>query len=140
MRLHKARELANAKAKTLLDELKTKKNLQEVAAANDLAVDETGLFPRRQTDVPKIGSLRTDQGELTLSKSRPRADAPVIQGDAIYVIALKESVPANLDDFPEARSSLNQQILQEKRQRALQRLIQDLKEKAEIAIHPEFIG
>jgi len=139
LRVRKARELANAKAQELLKELETKKSLEDVAAAHDLATAETGLFARSQRNVPKIGSLQTAEGPLTLSKENPHADAPVVQGDAIYILALKESVPANLDDFPEARSSLNQQVLQEKRDRALQRLLESLKRKANIAIHSEFI-
>jgi len=139
LRLRKARELANARAKDLLNELKTRESLEEVAKAHELAIEETGLFPRHEANIPKIGSLRTGQGQLTLSKEKPRADALVIQGDAIYIVALKESIPANLDDFPAAKQALNQQILGEKRQRALQRLIENLKNKAEIEIHPEFI-
>lgn len=139
LRLRKARELANTRAKDLLDELKTKESLKEVADAHELAIEETGLFPRHKANIPKIGSLQTGQGQLTLSKEKPRADALVIQGDAIYIVALKESIPANLEDFPAAKQTLNQQILGEKRQRALQRLIENLKNKAEIEIHPEFI-
>ena len=139
LRLRKARELANTKAKSLLDELKTKESLKEIAEAQELATDETGLFPRSESEVPKIGSLQTGQGQLTLSKQKPKADVPVIQGDAIYIVVLKESIPANLDELPKARQALNQQILGEKQRRALQRLIENLKSKAQIEVHPEFI-
>lgn len=139
LRLRKARELATTKAKSLLDELKTKASLKEVAEAQKLTTDETGLFPRRESEIPKIGSLQTGQGQLVLSKQKPNAEVPVIQGDAIYIVVLKESVPANLDEFSKARQALNEQILGEKRQRALQRLIENLKSKAEIEVHPEFI-
>lgn len=139
LRLRKARELADARAQALVDELQEKKSLQEVAATHDLEIQETGLFPRSQANVPEIGALQTAQGPLILSKENPRAGVPVVHGDAIYIVALKESVPADLEEFPAARPLLTEQLLEEKRARALQRLIEDLKKKAEIAVHPEFI-
>ena len=139
LRLRKARELANTKAKSLLEELKTKESLKEVAEAQELTTDETGLFLRHESKVPKIGSLQTGKGQLTLSTQKPKGEVPVIQGDSIYIVVLKESVPAKLDEFSEARHALNQQLLGEKRQRAFQRLIENLKSKAQIEVIPEFI-
>ena len=135
----KAGELAREKAEALLAALKESPDLRKVAADHGLAVEDTGLFPRSQAEIPEIGILPLPLGRLTLSAQKPVADAAYAQGDSVYVMVLRKTVEADPAGLAGEREALAQRIQEEKRERALRRLIENLKANAAIEIHPEFI-
>ena len=135
----KARELAAKKGEDLLVELKEAPDLATVAAAHGLTVEDTGLFPRRQTQIPEIGMLPLPLGRLTVSKEKPVVETAYLQDDTVYVMVLRKTIEADSAGLAKAKEDLTRRIRQEKRQRAFRRLIENLKAKAEIEIHPEFI-
>ena len=141
LREGKARELAMEKARKVLDELKGKKDFESVAEAAGLSLEETGWFPRKQTAIPKIGSLQQVAmvGGLDLSKTKPLPDEPYVQDGTLYVLSLKETEAADMAAYDEEKAQLKERLLAEKRQRAIEKFLERLKAKAHIEIHPEFI-
>ena len=134
----KARERAQEKGDALLAELKAAPDLAAVAAAHGLTVEDTGLFPRARAEIPEIGFLPLPLGRLTVSEEKPVVDTAYLQGDAVFVMVLRKTVAADPADLSKAKGDLARQLRDEKRQRALSRLIENLKANAKIEIHPEF--
>ncbi len=134
----KARESARKKGDEILAELKGAPELAKVAASHDLTVEDTGLFPRGQAEIPEIGILPLPLGRLAVSKEKPVVDAAYLQGDAVYVMVLRKTIDADPAGLAKEKEDLTRRIRDEKRQRAFRRLIENLKAKAEIEIHPEF--
>ena len=135
----KAREQAQKKAEAFLAEVKGGADLREAAAAQGLAVEDTGLFPRKQANIPEVGILPLPLGRLTASKVNPVVDTAYAQGESFYVMVLRTTVEADLADLGKEKEELTRQIREEKGQRAFSRLIENLKANARIEIHPEFI-
>lgn len=135
----KARDLARSRADDLLAELEESPDLGKVAAGRGLTVEDTGLFPRKQAEIPEIGFLSLPLGRLTLSRERPVAETAYVHDDSVYVLVLRKTVEADLAGLAGEREDLTRRVREEKRQRAFRQLIEHLKANAEIEIHPEFI-
>lgn len=135
----KARDLARSRADALLAELEESPDLGKVAAGRGLTVEDTGLFPRKQAEIPDIGFLSLPLGRLTLSRERPVAESAYVHDDSVYVLVLRKTVEADLAGLAGEREDLTRRVREEKRQRAFRQLIEHLKANAEIEIHPEFI-
>ena len=135
----KARERAQEKGDELLAALKAAPDLPKVAAAHGLKVEDTGLFPRGQAEIPEIGFLPLPLGRLTVSEEKPVVETAYLQDDAVYVMVLRKTVEADPAHLAGEKEDLARQLRSEKGRRALRRLIENLKANAEIEIHPEFI-
>lgn len=137
----KAFDLAVERAKTLLDQLKRETDLGALARRHNLRVDETGWFSRSATELPKIGALKeTRPAALPLSRYQPTAERVYTQERAAYVVALKASEEAVPEGFAKEKERLREEVLAEKRQRALVRFLEGLKAKAKVEIRPEYLG
>ena len=134
----KAREAAQKKGDALVAELKKTPDLTRLAAEQGLAVEDTGLFPRGQIEIPEIGILSLPLGRLTVSREKPVVDAAYFKDDEVYVMVLRKTLDADPAGLAEEKEALTRQLREEKRRRALQRLIENLKAEADIEIHPEF--
>lgn len=135
----KARELARRKGEDLLAELGETPDLARAAAADGLDVEDTGLFPRGQAEIPEIGILPLPLGRLTVTKEKPVVETAYLRDDTVYVMVLRKTVEADPAGLAGEKEELTQQIREEKWQRAFRRLIENLKAAAAIEIHPEFI-
>ena len=136
----KAYELTLQKGNSLLDQLKKEKDLAKLAGANDLKVDETGWFQRNAPQLPKIGDLPELRGSgLPVSAQQPVADRLYTQKDAAYILAFKESQPADMEQFEKEKVLLKKQALVESRQRALAKYLESLKAKAKIRFNNDFL-
>ena len=102
----KAYELALQKGNSLLDQLKKEKDLAKLAGANDLKAEETGWFQRNAPQLPKIGDLAELRGNsLSVSAQKPVADRLYTQKDAAYILAFKESQPADMEQFEKEKAT-----------------------------------
>ena len=136
----KAYELTLQKGNSLLDQLKKEKDLVKLAAASDLKIEETGWFQRNAPQLPKIGDLAELRGGgLTLSAQNPIADKLYTQKDAAYILAFKESQPADMAQFEKEKALLKKQAIIEIRQRALAKYLESLKAKAKIKFNNDFL-
>lgn len=136
----KAYELTLQKGNSLLDQLKKEKDLAKLAGANDLKAEETGWFQRNAPQLPKIGDLAELRGSgVSVSAQKPVADRLYTQKDAAYILAFKESQPADMEQFEKEKVLLKKQALVESRQRALAKYLESLKAKAKIDFNNDFL-
>jgi peptidyl-prolyl cis-trans isomerase D len=136
----KAYELTLQKGNSLLDQLKKEKDLVKLAGANALKTEETGWFQRNAPQLPKIGDLAELRGSgLSVSAHKPVADRLYTQKDAAYILAFKESQPADMEQFEKEKVLLKKQALVESRQRALAKYLESLKAKAKIDFNNDFL-
>ncbi len=136
----KGYELALQKGNALLAQLKKEKDLSRVAQANNVKLDETGFFPRSAPELPKIGELAELRGgPLALSAQKPLPERVYTQKDAVFVIAFKDSQPADMEQFEKDKAGLMKQALAEIRQRTLVKFLDSLKAKAEIKFNNSFL-
>jgi peptidyl-prolyl cis-trans isomerase D len=140
LRESKAYELALQKGNNLLEQLKKEKDISKLAAANNLRLEETGWFQRNAPQIPKIGELADlKAGGFALSAQRPLPDKLYTQRDAAFVIAFKDSQPADMEQFEKQKENLKKQALVENRQRALLKFLESLKAKAKITVNNAFL-
>jgi hypothetical protein len=136
----KGYEAALQKGNTLLEQLKKEKDIAKLAAANNLKIEETGSFLRSAPQLPKIGELaEMRSGRLALSTQQPIADKLYTQKDNAYLVALKDSQPADMAQFEKEQANLKKQALAESRQRALIKFLETLKAKATIKVNNAFL-
>lgn len=136
----KGYELALQKSNNLLEQLKKEKDIVKVAQANNLKVDETGFFPRNAPQLPKIGELAELRGgPIALSAQKPLPERVYTQKDAVYVLAFKESKPADMEQFEKDKAGLIKQALAESRQRTLGKFLDSLKAKAQVKVNNSFL-
>ena len=110
----KARERAQKRGDELLAKLKAAPDLAAVAAANGLSVEDTGLFPRSQAEIPEIGFLPLPLGRLTVSERKPVVDTAYLQDDTVYVMVLRKTVAADTAKLSEAKEELARRLRNEK--------------------------
>jgi peptidyl-prolyl cis-trans isomerase D len=130
----KAQDAMMGKANALLEQLRKEKTIARVAEQNSLKVEETGLFARSATEIPKIGNLPELARGIPVSAQNPVADKVYRQNDTAYVIAFKAQEPADMAQFAEEKDSLAQEARAEAQQRVLRNFIDRLKEKADIKV------
>ncbi len=132
--------MALQRGNSLLDQLKKGKDVEKVAQANSVKLEETGWFARSAPQLPKIGELAEIKGgPLTLSEQKPFPDRLYTQKDALYVLAFKGSQGADMEQFEKEKEIIKKQALAESRQRALIKFMEGLKTKAKIELNTAFI-
>lgn len=135
----KAADLAKAKAAVLLEQLKASKDLDALATANSLKVEETDGMPRAGAYIPGLGGnadLKKDAFALT-------KEAPV--GKQVYdvtgrqvLVVLKDRIAPDAADFDKKKEGLLTQLEGRRRTEALTAYVEDLKKKARIHMGPAF--
>lgn len=140
LRDNRARDLLLQKANAMLDQLKKEKDIEKLAASNNLKVDETGWFTRTAPQVPKIGELPELRSAVWNFSSRSKIAQRVYhQGEAAYIFAFKESQSADMSQFDKERDALKKEAVAEGKQWVLQKFVQGLKQKAKIEVKSEFL-
>ena len=136
-----AMELAVQRATSLLEQLKEKKNIKQLARKHDLKLEETGFFRRSDTVIPKIGTLQEIRPDgLLISPQQPIPDQTYTLRDAVYILAFKENQAADMEIFEKEKGVIEEAALNEKRQRALQRFVENLNVRARIEVRPEALA
>ncbi len=140
LREKKASGLMLQKAKALLSQLKTEKDIQGIAKKNGLGIEETGWFPRNATQISKIGPLQEmAPGGIAVSMHQPIPDR-IYQGQgAVYLFALKESQPADMERFQQEKKALQERMLAKKQQQILQKFVESLRAKAQIEVGAQLL-
>jgi peptidyl-prolyl cis-trans isomerase D len=127
---------ANKRAEAILKSLGEHKPLEEVAAAQNLTVEETGPFGRAGDYVPRIGPLpELKKAAFALGKEQPVArEAYAYLGDS-YVVVLKDREPADMADFDKKKDELVRRRREEQQKAAVEALLNQLKRRASIRIN-----
>ena len=136
----KASEMLQQKARSLLEELKKDKDINKLAQQHGLKVEDTGWFTRSAAQIPKVGELsKMTSGGIGLSAEKPFPDEIYTQKDNAYIFAFKNSQPADMERFEKEKTELTKQALAESRQQVLEKFIENLKAKAQIQVHLNFL-
>jgi len=128
-----AEQLAEEKAQKLHAHLKKTRDINNLAKAEGLTVEETGPFARQGNYIPKIGNipdLKTAAFQLT-------PEEPVVQksyawGGNAFIAVLKEHIPADSEELEKQRDDLRKSLLQRKQTAAYREFIRYLKEQSSI--------
>lgn len=136
----KASEMLQQRARSLLEELKKDKDINKLAQEHGLKVEDTGWFTRSAAQIPKVGELsKMTSGGIGLSAEKPFPDEIYTQKDNAYIFAFKNSQPADMERFEKEKTELTKQALAESRQQVLEKFIENLKAKAQIQVHLNFL-
>jgi peptidyl-prolyl cis-trans isomerase D len=137
----RARQLAKERAEALLKRLQETKDIDALAAAENLEVEETGPVGRTGGHVPVLGNvpaLKRDAFALT-------PESPV--GPAVYeaerdavIVVLKERLPADEASFALQEKTLSDQSRRQVENALLLQFVNHLKANAQIDIDPGYGG
>lgn len=131
VRRERGQAAAKERAEALLARAK-EVGLEKAAAEQGLRVEETPLFERRASAIPNLpGTPDLAADAFTLSAAAPLAPKVYAAGGDAVVAALRERVPADMTKIAEAKSSIEDSMLQQKRQAVLSTYMTQLKERAQ---------
>jgi peptidyl-prolyl cis-trans isomerase D len=138
LRAEKAEQLAKTKADALLTQAKEKKDLAPVATEAKVEVEESGLFTRQGSYIPKIGNLPDLKKEVfRLTPESPFPSQTYLWSGTAFVVMLKEKVPADTTDFEKKKEALQKELQQQKQSTVLEDFLKNLKKQATITVNQE---
>ena len=138
IRGEKAEQLAKTKADALLTQAKEKKDLTAVAIAAKLEVEDSGLFSRQGSYIPKIGNLPDLKKEaFRLTPESPFPSQTYLWSGTAFVVMLKEKLPANTTDFEKKKEELRDELQKRKQATVLEDFVNTLKKQATITLNQE---
>jgi len=137
----KAEEKARQGAEDLLNQIRTGKNIREVAREKGYPLEETGFFTRTAGVVPKIGPAKEFMGILaSLTEKNPVPKEVIRTKDGYFVVRLSGYEPADQNKFQSVKKNLEKRLSYQKQEEALQNWLEQLKAKAKIEINKEIRG
>jgi len=140
VRVEKAEALAKTKADAALVDL-GKSDIDSVATATGLSVDETGPFSRQGPYIPKIGtSADLKKVAFTLTKEKPQAPAVYTVSQSNYLAALKERVAADEEKFAADKAKLIKDAEERLKGQAMEQFVNYLKARANIDVSQDFLA
>jgi peptidyl-prolyl cis-trans isomerase D len=137
----KAEEKARQVAEDLLNQIRTGKNIREVAREKSYPLEETGFFTRTAGVVPKIGPAREFMGILaSLTEKNPVPKEVLRTKDGYFAVRLSGYEPADQNKFQSVKKNLEKRLSYQKQEEAFQNWLEQLKTKAKIDINKEIRG
>jgi peptidyl-prolyl cis-trans isomerase D len=136
----KAEERARQVAEELLNQIRTGKNIREVAKEKGYPLEETGLFIRTAGVVPKIGPAREFMGILaTLTEKNPIPKEVIHTKEGYFVVRLSGYEPADQSKFQTVKKNLEKRLSYQKQEEAFQGWLSQLRSKAKIDINKDLM-
>jgi len=136
----KAEEKARQAAEDLLNQIRTAKNIREVAKEKGYSLEETGFFTRTAGVVPKIGPAREFMGILaSLTEKKPIPKEVIQTKDGYFVVRLSGYEPADQSKFQTVKKNLEKRLSYQKQEEALQNWLGQLRSKAKIDINKDLV-
>ena len=136
----KAEEKARQVAEELLNQIRTGKNIREVAREKGYPLEETGFFTRTAGVVPKIGPAREFMGILaSLTEKNPAAKEVIKTTDGYFVVGLSGHEPADQTKFQSVKKNLEKRLVYQKQEEAFQNWLSQLRSKAKIDINKDIL-
>jgi len=140
LRTERAQAVAKSTAEAAVADLQ-KSDLDTVAKADNLKVEETGPFTRTGTYIPVLGTapdLKKVAFQLTAEK--PVAPAVYTVAGSSVLAVLKERIPADENKFKTDKSTLMHQAEERQQQQAMEEFINYLKAHASIEVAQDFLA
>jgi peptidyl-prolyl cis-trans isomerase D len=129
----KAEGQARQVAEELLNQIRTGKNIREVAREKGYPLEETGFFTRTAGVVPKIGPAREFMGILaSLTEKNPVPKEVIQTKDGYFVVRLSAHEPADQSKFQSVKKNLEKRLSYQKQEEAFQNWLEQLEKKAKI--------
>jgi peptidyl-prolyl cis-trans isomerase D len=136
----KAEEKARQVAEDLLHQIRTGKNIREVAREKGYPLEETGFFTRTAGVVPKIGPAREFMGILaSLTEKNPVPKEVIQTRDGYFVVRLSGHEPADQGKFESVKKNLEKRLIYQKQEEAFQNWLSQLRSKAKIDINKDIL-
>ena len=136
----KAEEKAGQVAEDLLKQIRTGKNIREVAREKGYPLEETGFFTRTAGMVPKIGPTREFMEILaSLTEKNPIPKEIIRTKDGYFVVRLSGYEPAEQNKFQSVKKNLEKRLTYQKREEAFQNWLNQLRSKAKIEINKDVL-
>ncbi|MGZ3535081.1 MAG: SurA N-terminal domain-containing protein [Thermodesulfobacteriota bacterium] len=136
----KAEEKARQVSEDLLNQIRTGKNIREVAKEKGYSIEETGFFTRTSGVVPKIGPAREFMQILSsLTEKNPVPKEAIRTKDGYFVVRLSGHEPADQNKFQSLKKSLEKRLVYQKQEEAFQGWVTQLRSKAKIDINKEML-
>ncbi len=136
----KAEEKARQVAEDLLNQIRTGKNIKEVAREKGYSTEETGFFTRAAGVVPKIGPAKEFMGLLaSLTEKNPVPKEVIRTKDGYFAVRLSGHEPADQSKFDSVKKNLEKRLSYQKQEAAFQDWITQLRSKAKIDINKEIL-
>ncbi len=136
----KAEAQARQVAEEFLNQIRTGKNMREVAREKGYLLTETGFFTRTAGVVPKIGPAREFMGILaSLTEKNPMPKEVIRTKDGYFVVRLFAHEPADQSKFQSMKKNLEKRLSYQKQEEALQSWLDQLRSKTKIDINKDFL-
>ena len=136
----KAEEKARQVAKDLLNQIRTGKNIREVAREKGYPLEETGFFTRTAGVVPKIGPGREFMEILaSLTEKKPIPKELIQTKEGYFVVGLSGHEPTDQNKFQSVKKNLEKRLSYQKQEEAFQNWIIQLRSKAKIDINKDLM-
>jgi peptidyl-prolyl cis-trans isomerase D len=140
-RRERARALAKERGEALLKKLQESKDLDALAAAEGLKVDETGPVTRAGGSLPGIGvAAGLKDAAFALTPEAAVAPGAYESNGDVFLVVLKERIPADEGKFAEQEKMLTEQARRRLEGAVSQQFINYLKSQAKIEISPGYGG
>jgi peptidyl-prolyl cis-trans isomerase D len=134
----KAEGKARQVAEELLNQIRTGKNIREVAREKGYPFEETGFFTRTAGVVPKIGPAREFMGILaSLTEKNPVPKEVIQTKDGYFVERLSGYEPADQSKFQSVKKNLEKRLSYQKQEEVFQNWLSQLRSKAKIDINKD---
>jgi peptidyl-prolyl cis-trans isomerase D len=136
----KSEEKARQVAEDLLNQIRTGKNIREVAREKGYPLEETGFFTRTAGVVAKMGPARELMGILaSLTEKNPVAREVLKTKDGYFVVSLSGHEPADQSKFQSVKKNLEKRLIYQKQEEAFQNWLSQLRSKAKIDINKDLM-
>ncbi len=134
----KAEEKARQIAEDLLNQIRSGKNIREVAREKGVPIEETGFFTRTVGVISKIGPARDLMESLaSLTEKNPVPKEVIKTQDGYFVVSLSMHEPADQNKFPTVKKNLEKRLIYQKQEESLQNWLEQLRSKAKIDINKD---
>jgi peptidyl-prolyl cis-trans isomerase D len=136
----KTEEKARQVAEDLLNQIRSGKEIKEVAKEKDYSLEETGFFTRTAGVIPKIGPAGEFMGILSsLTKKNPIPREVLRTKDGFFVVKLLSSEPADRNKFPSVKKNLGNRLINQKQEEYFRNWLGQLRSKAKIDINKDLV-
>lgn len=140
LRTERAQALAKTKADAILTDAQ-KSDLDTVAKANNLSVEETGPFGREAAALPKIGAAPDlKKAAFQLTPEKPVAGAVYTVSGSSIIAALKQRISADAQQFETDKGNLRRQTEEQRKRQAMEDFVNYLKARASIQLGDDFLA
>jgi peptidyl-prolyl cis-trans isomerase D len=136
----KTEEKARQVAEDLLNQIRSGKEIKEVAKEKGYSLEETGFFTRTAGVIPKIGPAGEFMGILSsLTKKNPIPREVLRTKDGFFVVKLLSSEPADRNKFPSVKKNLGNRLINQKQEEYFRNWLGQLRSKAKIDINKDLV-